>query len=70
MFKRTGAPAKIDEVLTFDIKTAAEILCPKCKSYCGFRSGSLSKKPGKGPEIMVGEIPFTCPKCGESFNHV
>lgn len=70
MFKRTGSPAKINEVISFDLKTATEVLCPKCSAYCGFRSGSLSKRPGKGPEIVVGNKSFSCGKCGENFNHV
>ena len=70
MFKRTGSPSKISEVISFDLRHATEVLCPKCQTYCGFRSGSLTKKPGKGPEIVVGEKSFICPKCGESFTHV
>lgn len=67
MFKRIGAPAKINEVISFDLKSVTEVLCPKCSLYCGFKSGSLSKKPGKGPEIVVGIKSYSC-RCGETFN--
>lgn len=67
MFKRTGSPQKVEPIV-FDLKTAKEVSCPKCNSYCGFKSGKLSKKAGKGPEIVVGEMPYNCTKCGENFN--
>jgi len=67
-FKKTGSPTKITEVLSFDVKSAVEVSCPKCGTYCGFKSGSLSKRPGKGPEIAIGKMPFKCSKCQEAFH--
>lgn len=68
MFNRTGAPAKIDKVIAFDIKTAEEIFCPGCKAYVGLRSGGTYKSAGKKPEIPMDGFSAKCPKCRSSFN--
>ena len=68
MFKKTGSPQGIDEVIAFDVKHATEIRCPKCKALAGMKSGSAYKPMGTKPEIIVYGWKALCPKCGEAFN--
>jgi Zn finger protein HypA/HybF involved in hydrogenase expression len=67
MFKRTGAPTKIEKV-AFDLKTAKEIFCPSCQAYVGLTSGGTYKQAGKKAEIPLSGFQAKCPKCESSFN--
>jgi len=68
MFKRIGAPAKIEKVISFDIKNAKEIFCPNCRAYVGLCSGGTYKYAGRKPEIPLDGFQAMCPKCKSSFN--
>jgi hypothetical protein len=68
MFKRTGAPTKIEKVLAFDVKSAEGISCPKCNASVGLRSAGTFKRDGKKAEIPLAGFQAKCPKCGESCN--
>jgi transposase-like protein len=68
MFNRTGAPAKIDKVIAFNVKDAKEVFCPNCSAYTGLSSGGTYKSAGKMPEIPLPGFQAKCQKCGSSFN--
>ena len=68
MFYKNGSPAPIDEVISFDLKIATEIRCPKCLSHVGLKDRSMFKPAGDQPKITVHQFNATCPKCGEFFH--
>jgi hypothetical protein len=68
MFKRNGSPAKIDEVISFDLTKAQEISCPKCKAYMGLKTGRAFKAVGSKPRVVASGFSSACPKCGESIH--